>query len=162
MEKRVIINGEEHHIHVIKKTADFLSFDLNGKEYHFDLVKRKGNTVMLQAGGKGHHLKFEQFKPNVFQLFIDELEAYVELPGKVQGASQTSASEDSLQSPMPGKIFKILKRKGDSVKQDEAILIMEAMKMEHTIRAHKDGAISDIYFAEGEQVLGGVKLAEIE
>lgn len=162
MEKRVIINGEEHHIHIINKTAELLSFDLNGKEYHFDLIKRRAKEMNLHGAGKRHHIKFEQFKPNVLQLFVEELEAYIELPGKVQGASESSSSADSLQSPMPGKIFKIFKKKGDSVKQDEAILIMEAMKMEHTIRAHKDGIISEIYFTEGEQVLGGVKLAEIE
>lgn len=162
MEKKVIVNGEEHHIHVLKKTTDFLSFELNGKEYNFDLLSRRKKESILQSQGKSHSAKVERFKTDVLQLFVDDLEAYVELPGKVQGARQSASSEDSLQSPMPGKIFKVLKQKGESVKQDEAILIMEAMKMEHTIRAHKDGEITAVFFGEGEQVQGGVKLAEIE
>lgn len=162
MEKKIIINGEEHHIHILKKTADFLAFEFQGKEYHFDLLSRRANQATLLAKGKSHRAKFERFNTNTLQLFVDDLEGLVELPGKVQGAGQSASSETSLQSPMPGKIFKVLKQKGEPVKQDEAILIMEAMKMEHTIRAHKDGEITAIFFGEGEQVLGGVKLAEIE
>ena len=68
----------------------------------------------------------------------------------------------SLQSPMPGKIFKILKDKGQKVIAGETVLILEAMKMEHAIKAPKDGVVTDIFFKEGEQVQGGVSLCDID
>jgi biotin carboxyl carrier protein len=63
---------------------------------------------------------------------------------------------------MPGKIFKVLLGPKDDVKKGDPVLIVEAMKMEHTIRATKDGIIKEIFFNEGDQVQGGVLLCEIE
>jgi biotin carboxyl carrier protein len=63
---------------------------------------------------------------------------------------------------MPGKIFKVLLKEGDSVKIGDIILIMEAMKMEHAIKANKDGVVSKILFGEGEQVSGNSALCELE
>jgi pyruvate carboxylase subunit B len=67
-----------------------------------------------------------------------------------------------LKSPMPGKIFKILKSQDSEVKKGETILILEAMKMEHAIRSDKDGKVKKIFFNVGELVQGGVILAEVE
>ena len=60
------------------------------------------------------------------------------------------------------KIFKILKEAGAEVKKGEAILILEAMKMEHSIRSDKDGKVKKIFFQVGQLVQGGVILAEVE
>lgn len=68
---------------------------------------------------------------------------------------------DSMLSPMPGKILKVFKKEGDSVLKLEPILIMEAMKMEHTIRAPKDGVIEKIYFSENDQVSAKVELVKL-
>lgn len=163
MKKKVIINNDEFEIHVLKKDQSHLAFELNGKEFHFELNRKNKKSQTVIHKGKTHKASFEKFGTDgTLQLFVDDLEAYVKLPGKVQGAKQSTTSEASLQSPMPGKIFKVLKSSGEIVKKDEPILILEAMKMEHTIKAHKDGQLTDIFFKEGEQVLGGVKLAQIE
>ena len=97
-----------------------------------------------------------------FHLCVAGLEFKVELPTKAISYGNRAMSEGSLQSPMPGKIFKIFKNIGDSVARGEAIMILEAMKMEHTIKAQKDGVIKNILFKQGEQVQGGVELCEIE
>ena len=65
-------------------------------------------------------------------------------------------------SPMPGRIFKIFKKVGNQVKAQETILIMEAMKMEHAIKATQDGIIEEIPFNEGELVDGGVELVRLK
>lgn len=163
MKKKVIINNQEHEIHITKKELNNLSFELNGKEFHFELNHKSSKNETLIHNGKSYKASFENFGTDgTLQVFVADLEAYVSLPGKVKGAKQAASSEASLQSPMPGKIFKVLKNTGEAVEKDEPIIILEAMKMEHTIKAHKDGLITDIFFHEGEQVLGGVKLAEIE
>lgn len=82
---------------------------------------------------------------------------------KAQGkASGASAHAGSLQSPMPGKIFKILLDIGKEVSKGDPVIIVEAMKMEHTIRAPQDGVVKEIFFKEGDQVQGGVALCHIE
>ena len=87
-------------------------------------------------------------------------EAIIAEAGKKMKKAASHAG--GLTSPMPGKIFKILKDAGSEVKKGEPILILEAMKMEHSIRSDKDGKIKKIFFKVGELVQGGVTLAEVE
>ncbi|MBO0400784.1 3-methylcrotonyl-CoA carboxylase, partial [Aeromonas veronii] len=71
---------------------------------------------------------------------------------------KAGAHTGGLTSPMPGKIFKIVKEVGSEVKKGETILILEAMKMEHSIRSDKDGKVKKISYQVGELVQGGVTL----
>jgi 3-methylcrotonyl-CoA carboxylase alpha subunit len=69
--------------------------------------------------------------------------------------------QGGLTAPMPGKIIAITVKAGDRVKSGDALLVMEAMKMEHTIYAPADGAIEEIFFAVGDQVTDGAELIAI-
>ena len=51
---------------------------------------------------------------------------------------------------------------GDTVTAGQSLVIMEAMKMEHAIKAPADGVVTDIFFAEGDQVSEGAELIAIE
>ena len=70
--------------------------------------------------------------------------------------------EGSLTAPMPGKILNINVKKGSSVKTGETLLILEAMKMEHTIKANSDGQVIELYVKTGDQVESGSDLMKIE
>jgi 3-methylcrotonyl-CoA carboxylase alpha subunit len=63
-----------------------------------------------------------------------------------------------LTAPMPGKVIALLAKAGDSVKKGQALAVMEAMKMEHTIAAPVDGVVAELPFAVGEQVTEGAEL----
>jgi 3-methylcrotonyl-CoA carboxylase alpha subunit len=63
---------------------------------------------------------------------------------------------------MPGKIIAIFVAAGDGVEKDAPLLILEAMKMEHTIRASARGRIARIFCRVGEQVGEGAELIEFE
>ncbi|NGR06772.1 acetyl/propionyl/methylcrotonyl-CoA carboxylase subunit alpha [bacterium SGD-2] len=64
----------------------------------------------------------------------------------------------SLTAPMPGKIISVAVQPGDRVKAGDTLLVMEAMKMEHTIHAPREGVVQEIYFQPGEQVSDGEQL----
>ena len=70
--------------------------------------------------------------------------------------------EGSLTAPMPGKILNINVKKGSNVKAGETLLILEAMKMEHTIKATSDGQVIELYVKTGDQVESGSDLMKIE
>jgi len=70
--------------------------------------------------------------------------------------------QGGLTAPMPGKIISIAVKTGDRVKSGDALMAMEAMKMEHTILAPADGIIGEVFFAVGDQVADGVELIAIE
>jgi len=61
---------------------------------------------------------------------------------------------------MNGVIVKLLVEPGTEVKKDQPVIIMEAMKMEHTLCAPADGLVSEFYFQAGDQVDGGSLLLD--
>lgn len=67
-----------------------------------------------------------------------------------------------LTAPMPGKIIAVHVSAGEKVKQGQALLVMEAMKMEHTISATAEGVVTEVFFAVGDQVAEGVALLSLE
>ncbi|MBU3069342.1 acetyl/propionyl/methylcrotonyl-CoA carboxylase subunit alpha [Aestuariicella sp. G3-2] len=65
-----------------------------------------------------------------------------------------------LTAPMNGTMVTLLVEAGSSVKKGDALLVMEAMKMEHTIRAPADGVVEEFFFQAGELVDGGAELVK--
>ena len=72
------------------------------------------------------------------------------------------AQSASFRAPMPGAIRQILAEPGDYLSQGDPVLTLEAMKMEHTIRAPVDGRLVALRYSIGDFVQEGVELAEFE
>lgn len=64
----------------------------------------------------------------------------------------SSGSGQNVTAPMPGNIFKVLAQPGQSVKEGETVVVLEAMKMENEIVAPADGTISAVHVKEGQSV----------
>ncbi|TMQ71022.1 MAG: hypothetical protein E6K80_06810 [Candidatus Eisenbacteria bacterium] len=63
---------------------------------------------------------------------------------------------------MPGVVTKVLVAEGEDVRKGQPLLAVEAMKMEHLIRAPREGRIARVLARAGEMVSGGVPLVELE
>ncbi|TFG94152.1 MAG: biotin/lipoyl-binding protein, partial [Myxococcales bacterium] len=74
----------------------------------------------------------------------------------------SEAPSGGLVAPMPGKVIELRVRAGQSVRAGETLLVLEAMKMEHPIRAPEDGIVSEVRVALGEQVENGALLLLVE
>jgi 3-methylcrotonyl-CoA carboxylase alpha subunit len=72
------------------------------------------------------------------------------------------AAEDTVRSPLPGRITDLRVKAGDKVSKGQPLLVLEAMKMEHTLTAPADGTIKSVRYAVGEQVVEGAELVEFE
>jgi 3-methylcrotonyl-CoA carboxylase alpha subunit len=66
-----------------------------------------------------------------------------------------------LTAPMPGKVVSFTVKAGDAVKKGQALAVMEAMKMEHTIAAPADGTVEEVLYAPGDQVAEGAELLKL-
>jgi len=73
-------------------------------------------------------------------------------------AGDTAAEGGRLSAPMPGKVVSFAVKAGDKVRKGQALAVMEAMKMEHTIAAPADGTVAELLFAPGDQVTEGAEL----
>lgn len=88
-------------------------------------------------------------------------EVCVPVPKHLAGIS-VSGSQAGAVAPMTGTIEKVLVKAGDVVKKGDALMVMIAMKMEHTIRAPKAGVIKKVLFSEGSQANRHAPLVEME
>jgi 3-methylcrotonyl-CoA carboxylase alpha subunit len=77
-------------------------------------------------------------------------------------AGETAAVGGRLTAPMPGKVVSFSVKAGDSVKAGQALAVMEAMKMEHTLNAPHDGVVAELLFAPGDQVNDGDALLKLQ
>ena len=76
-------------------------------------------------------------------------------------AGETQQEGGRLTAPMPGKVVSFAVQAGDTVAKGQALAVMEAMKMEHTIAAPMDGVVQELLYAPGDQVAEGAELLRL-
>ncbi len=76
-------------------------------------------------------------------------------------AGVSHAEAGRLTAPMPGKVVSFAVKAGDKVSKGQALAVMEAMKMEHTIAAPLDGVVQELLYAPGDQVAEGAELLKL-
>jgi acetyl-CoA/propionyl-CoA carboxylase biotin carboxyl carrier protein len=82
--------------------------------------------------------------------------------GRRAGGPAAAASGDDLASPMQGTITKIVAAEGDQVSAGETVVVLEAMKMEQPLTAHKDGRVTGLAVEIGQTVTAGAVICKIE
>jgi 3-methylcrotonyl-CoA carboxylase alpha subunit len=76
-------------------------------------------------------------------------------------AGEAPAEAGRLTAPMPGKVVSFAVKAGDRVQRGQALAVMDAMKMEHTIAAPIDGIVEELLYAAGDQVVEGAELLKL-
>lgn len=108
-------------------------------------------TDLVQVHRHGDHLA----------LFNDGIKVDI-LRHRVALSQGNNTDEGQLTAPMNGRIVEVLVKPGDTVEAGTALIIVEAMKMEHTIRANADGTVKEVYYAGGDLVDEGAELIQFE
>lgn len=118
-----------------------------------------GFEVRIDGVAWGGELRFEG---NSVTLFFDGAAHRYHLKSAL--ASGADAGEDSghVTAPMPGKIIAVQVAAGVAVAKGDPLMVLEAMKMEHVIRAPDDGVVAALHFAAGDQVEEGADLLRFE
>ena len=95
---------------------------------------------------------------NRLTVFLDgaRREILLEEPGAAAMSAEIGGGR--LTSPMPGTVVRVLVEAGQTVRKDTPLIVLEAMKMEHTIAAPADGTVESLPFAVGDRVEEGVEL----
>ncbi|ADZ68819.1 acetyl/propionyl/methylcrotonyl-CoA carboxylase subunit alpha [Polymorphum gilvum] len=120
--------------------ADGITFDIAGHRQRARVVQdAKALTVFL--AGRAHD-------------FV--------LPDRLSAEEENEAAGDRLVAPMPGLVKVLSAAAGDAVSRGQRLVILEAMKMEHTLVAPRDGTVAEVFVAAGEQVQDGAVLLRLE
>ena len=88
--------------------------------------------------------------------------APVAAPAAKAPAAPVSGGAGSVNAPMPGTILRVNKNVGDSVNAGEAVVVLEAMKMENDISSPKAGVVKALFVNKGDTVASGQVLFEVE
>ncbi len=78
-----------------------------------------------------------------------------------RAGGSAAGGPDTLESPLQGNMWKVLVKQGDTVAEGQLLCIIEAMKMENEIAAHKAGTIAELPIKEGEPIAAGAPIATI-
>jgi 3-methylcrotonyl-CoA carboxylase alpha subunit len=120
--------------------ADGLAVWLDGEASHLTVVER-GEHLHLFT--RSDHVRIDRLDP-------------------LRLAEAEDEADGALSAPMPGKVVRQPVAAGDLVARGAPLLVLEAMKMEHTLVAPGDGRIVELHYAEGDQVEEGAILIEFE
>ncbi|HEV2784657.1 MAG TPA: acetyl/propionyl/methylcrotonyl-CoA carboxylase subunit alpha [Actinophytocola sp.] len=116
-------------------------------------------SVVVEVGGR----RLEVSLPaNLAAATAGEQATAKAAPRKRSGGKTVGASGDAVTAPMQGTIVKIGVEDGQQVETGELIVVLEAMKMENPVTAHKSGTITGLAVGQGESVTQGTVLCEIK
>lgn len=135
----ITINGEQTDCQG-RIENDTLFANINGHCFSATITNNAGNISLFRQNGVIH---FSKKAPDC-------------------GNTDQEQSTGGLTAPMNGTMVALLVNVGDVVKKDQPLLILEAMKMEHTIKAPADGLVTEFYYQTGDMVDGGVTLLNFE
>ena len=143
-----------------KDTLETLdSVETSADTYHIlqDNTSIKAKVLKADFNNKSYKIKVNN---NTYNVDIhDVIDQQIEALGFEIGASK---QVNDIKAPMPGLILEITVKVGDEVKEDDTLLILEAMKMENVIHSPREGIIKSIHVKERETVDKNVLLIEFE
>lgn len=142
-------------------------YKINGNLYNVVIGDMEENIVHVEVNGTHYTVETEKKmkaaapKPVVRPAARPAAAPAAAAPSPAPKAAAGGA-KSGVKSPLPGVILDIKVKEGDMVKKGQTLIILEAMKMENSINADKDGKIAAINVSKGESVLEGTDLVIIE
>ena len=140
-------------------------YKINGNLYNVVIGDMEENIAHVEVNGTHYTVEMEK-KPKaapapkpVARPVAKPAAAPVAKPAAKPAAA---SAKSGVKSPLPGVILDIKVNVGDEVKKGQTLIILEAMKMENSINADKDGKVTAINVSKGESVLEGTDLVIIE
>ncbi len=130
---------------------------VNGIDAALSVTARGGADLSIRLGATSLHGSVRR-DGDVFHVFTGGRHFALTYNDPMAHAGEAEAAGGRLTAPMPGKVVAVLASKGQQVKKGDPLVIMEAMKMEHTIAAPADGLVEEILYQVGHQVADGAPL----
>ncbi len=162
----VNLGGSELPVDVTTLPGGGFEVQLDGKRIDADVVMLP-DALSVRIGHRVLDLTVEGKPPRVGAV-AGGVRAYVDVESERQRAAASASTgaraggSGTVVSPMPGRIVKVLVQQGGEVALGDAVVVVEAMKMENELRATRDGIVGKICVKEGDRVEGGAVLVEMQ
>lgn len=156
-------------VNLISQNDNILEVDVDGTVYKVDLMHTADGTFSIIEGSHSYNIELvPQNHPKKYtahtlykSLEVEIIDAEARYLMN-RGSNGFTTNENTISSPMPGKVVKVMVNAGDKVKEGETIIIISAMKMESEYSAPKDGTVKKINVKDGDTIEGNQILIELD
>jgi 3-methylcrotonyl-CoA carboxylase alpha subunit len=131
-----------------------------GGEEGLLVFSREGEAVTLTFGDQRLTARLYR-RGETVHVFARHGATQITVVDMLAHAGEAHGEAGRLTAPMPGKVVSFAVKAGDKVSKGQALAVMEAMKMEHTIAAPADGVVQELLYAPGDQVTEGAELLKM-
>jgi biotin carboxyl carrier protein len=144
----VKIGGKEHNLRLLKSGTNEFEFILDNTFHHAKILQSGSAEVKLVVDGQ--------------PLTVKRHSKLTEVLEKASAMSGVGGGDRNLTSQIPGRVVTISAKAGTDVKKGDVIVVLESMKMQVAVKAHKDGSLKEIKVKQGASVARHDVLAVIE
>ena len=163
MTTEIEIDGERHAVDA-RRDGERWTVTLDGRELSVDIVDAGGRWSVL-IGSRSYEAAIEPGQAGAHVLFVNgrAFPVTVADPRAMFGRRADSGHRGGyILAPMPGRVVKVLVARGDAVVARQPLVIVEAMKMENELRAHRAGTVAEVRVSEGSSVEAQAVLVVLE
>lgn len=133
-------------------------YTINGKKYEVAVGTIDNDNVEVTVNGETYNVELEPKPQPKPRPVVKAPEAKVAQKTDSDGPNL----QDALKAPLPGTIIDVLIKEGDEVKENQPLVILEAMKMNNNLVAERDGKVSKVFVEAGEAVMENTPLVAFE
>lgn len=174
MRYHTILDGKERLVEVSALGARFkVSIwpgpDESGapRELDLDAVHLHGSALSVLSGGRSYACDLSPGKEGAVAVRVNQALVPLEIVDERRLRLRRASGKFSLDgpqrvdAPMPGKVVRVLVKKGDAVAEGQGLVVVEAMKMENELKSPKAGTVSELFAVEGAAVENGARLVVV-
>lgn len=144
----VKIGGKQHTLRLLKTSTSEFEFMLDNAFHHAKILQSGSSEVKLVLDGQ--------------PLTVKKHSKLTEVLEKASAMGGAGGGDRNLASAIPGRVVNIAAKPGTEVKKGDVIVVLESMKMQVAVKAHKDGNLKEIKVKQGASVARNDVLAVIE
>jgi len=157
----VFRRGEAELAAVVHYLPRGLEIEIEGERLPAAARDEGGGRLAVALGGRRLRVT-ALWRGEELTLILDGAAHRLHLDDPQAAAGEAEAGPARVLAPMPGRLVRVAVAAGEAVTRGQVLLVLEAMKMEHSLAAPADGRVAAVHFAAGEQVEEGVELLDFE
>ena len=141
---------------------------VDGKQYEVEIVRDDGRRALLKVDGREYAVDASNAPVGSAPAATSPAPAATQAPRRSASAGASSvaapvaAGDMQIRAPMPGLVLEVTASVGQRVKNGDAVVRLEAMKMENDIESHAEGTVKEVLVKQGDEVQEGELLMVLE
>jgi biotin carboxyl carrier protein len=142
--------------------------EIDGQRHEVELVSLDGAIASLRfpASGRSHQITYHHGANGSWRVTVGQREFDLEVLTPAEAVEAVSAAREAgpsrLTAPIPGKVVAVKVKPGDQIEPGQALVVLEAMKMENELAAEQAGTVAAVHAVAGDTVEGGELLVELD